>query len=203
MHPKHLLLTLAATLVSAKEDKTTVPGWDATGISFSIPTYTGTAASVAGINAEETTYHISCTKGAPKEYCQIDKPWTLIQGKETFSMTGSYTVGTTETDRITATRHYDCKFKNYSESASCSFSVTVTGSVGGGPWSSSALLETSIPSSNVGFYDMVVTGGVDKFTKPEATKTPGAAAGKLVNARAVATGVPLAGAAAVAVAAML
>ncbi|KAE8382254.1 hypothetical protein BDV26DRAFT_254175 [Aspergillus bertholletiae] len=176
-------------------------------IAWDQPTYSGTAGSVAGINAKETTYHISCTKDAPKSLCQIDKPWTMIQAENSWSLTGVYTAWSSEKggNAVTATQDYSCSFKHWTESPSCSFSVMVTGTIGGGPWSSSASTHLSIPSDKVTSFGLLVTGGVESFTMPQATQTPGAAAAALGapgKAKAVATGIPLAGAAAVAVAAM-
>ncbi|KAE8141032.1 hypothetical protein BDV38DRAFT_219230 [Aspergillus pseudotamarii] len=204
MQLKTALLTLAATaLVVAKDETTTTAPYFGPEVSFWQPTYSGTAGSVAGINAKETTYHISCTKDAPKSLCQIDKPWTMIQAQESWSLTGVYTAWSSEKDAVTATQDYSCTFKHWSESASCALTVKATGTWGGGSWSSSTSTKVSVASDKVTTWGLLVTGGVESFTMPQATQTPGAAAiGAPVNARAVATGLPLAGAAAVAVAAM-
>ncbi|KAA8651247.1 hypothetical protein EYZ11_013256 [Aspergillus tanneri] len=200
-----LFLTFAAALtglVSADDKSTTVPYFGAV-IGLTQPTYSGTVGSVAGINAKATTYHISCEKDAPKSLCQIDKPWTMIQGEETYSLTGVYTAWSSKSNAVTATHMSACSFKHFSESASCSMSVGVTGTQGGGKWSSSTSTKTSIASDKVTRYGLKVTGGLESFTKPQATESPGAAAAVgPVNAKAVVTGMPLAGAAAVAVAAM-
>jgi hypothetical protein len=199
-----VLLTLATALTGlvTADDKTTTIGYFGGEVTLTQPTYSGTVGSVAGINAKATTYQINCSKGAPKSLCQIDKPWTMIQGEETFSLTGVYTAWSSKSDAVTATTQIACSFKHYSESASCSASIGVTGTQGGGAWSSSASTTTSIASDKVSWYGLEVTGGLESFTKPQATETPGAAGGP-VNAKAVVTGLPLAGAAAVAVAAML
>ncbi|KAJ1705231.1 hypothetical protein NYO67_12610 [Aspergillus flavus] len=180
MHLKTLLLTLALTtptLIHAKDDTTTTAPYFGAEVSIWQPTYSGIAGSVAGINAKETSYHISCTKDAPKSLCQIDKPWTMIQAQESWSLTGVYTAWSSGKDAVTATQDYSCTFTHWSEKASCALTVKATGTLEGGKWSS------------------------DASTK--ATQTPGAAVGGVMgNARAVVTGMPIAGAAAVAVAAM-
>ncbi|KAF7595824.1 hypothetical protein BBP40_004636 [Aspergillus hancockii] len=193
----------AKSSTADKTTTTTVPFFEGD-IQIDLPTYSGTAASVAGINAIATTYAISCEKDAPKSLCQIDKPWTMIQGEETFSLTGVYTAWSSGSNAVTVTRDTHCSFKHSSESASCSMSLTATGSWGGSSWSSSASTATSIASDKVKVAGLKVTGGLESFTNPQATETPGVAAGVggPVGVRAVATGVPLVGAAAVAVAAM-
>ncbi|OGM40900.1 hypothetical protein ABOM_010000 [Aspergillus bombycis] len=206
MQLKTILLALTSTALVLADDKatttTTAPYFGAE-VSFWQPTYSGIAGSVAGINARETTYHISCTKDAPKSLCQIDKPWTMIQAQDSWSLTGVYTAWSSEKDAVTATQDYSCTFTHWSESASCALTVQATGTWGGGSWSSSTSTKASVASDRVTTWGLLVTGGVESFTMPQATQTPGAAVvGVPVNARAVATGLPLAGAAAVAVAAM-
>ncbi|KAE8354147.1 hypothetical protein BDV28DRAFT_147390 [Aspergillus coremiiformis] len=191
MHPKILLITLTATalpdLVTAKADTTTIGFFNAD-ISITVPVYSGTAGSVAGIDATATTYHIGCRKNAPKSLCQIDRPWTMIQGEETFSLTGIYTAWSSGKNAVTAIRNYDCKFKHSTESASCAMTVQVTGTVEEDTWSSTASMNASVPSDQVTYYGLEVTGGLESFTKSQATQTPGVAA--------VVTAMPLAGAAA-------
>lgn len=202
MHLKTLLLTLTSTALVLADDKTTTAPYFGPEVSFWQPTYSGTAGSVAGINARETTYHISCTKDAPKSLCQIDKPWTMIQAQESWSLAGVYTAWSSEKDAVTATQDYSCTFKHWSESVSCALTVQATGTLNGGSWSSSTSTKISVASDKVTTYGLLVTGGVESFTMPQATQTPGAAGVGVPVARAVATGMPLAGAAAVAVAAM-
>ncbi|KJK62059.1 hypothetical protein P875_00086412 [Aspergillus parasiticus SU-1] len=207
MHLKTFLLTLALTtptLIHAKDTATTTTApYFGADVSIWQPTYSGTAGSVAGINAKETTYHISCTKDAPKSLCQIDKPWTMIQAQDSWSLTGVYTAWSSGKDAVTATQDYSCTFTHWSESASCALTVKATGTLEGGKWSSDASTKVSVASDKVTTWGLLVTGGVESFTMPQATQTPGAAVGGVMgNARAVVTGMPLAGAAAVAVAAM-
>ncbi|KNG88193.1 hypothetical protein ANOM_004240 [Aspergillus nomiae NRRL 13137] len=202
MHLKTLLLALTSTALVLADDKATTAPFFGAEVSIWQPTYSGIAGSVAGINARETTYHISCTKDAPKSLCQIEKPWTMIQAQESWSLTGVYTAWSSEKDAVTATQDYSCTFKHWSESASCALTMQATGTMNGGSWSSSTSTKVSVASNKVTTYGLLVTGGVESFTMPQATQTPGAAVVGVPVARAVATGMPLAGAAAVAVAAM-
>lgn len=196
------LVTALAALVTAAESTTSKPylgaGFD---WASKIPNYQSTAASVAGINAHATTYEISCLSNAPKSICQIETPWTLIQGSTTFSFTGQYTASTTgKVGTVTVSRHFDCSFTSTSVSASCSFQYQVTGSNSGVEYSTaSSTSTTSVPTSSMKYYAMPVTGGVSKFTGTQATQTTGAAG---PTARAMMTGAPLGAAAAVAIAAM-
>ncbi|KAL5362853.1 hypothetical protein BJX96DRAFT_109841 [Aspergillus floccosus] len=193
----------AATAVSADDAKTTTIGFFVADVfSVTIPAYDSTAASVAGINALATTYHIKCLDGAPKSDCQIETPWTMIQGESTFSFTGVYTSGTASTDAVTATRDLECTFSSYSVSASCSLSYAATGSWDATAYSTSTSTSTkNIPTESVTFYALEVTGGVDSFTAPAATKTPDAAVA-LPAAKPLITAAPVGAAAALAVAAM-
>ncbi|KAL4893700.1 hypothetical protein BDV59DRAFT_201476 [Aspergillus ambiguus] len=169
------LLSAAAT-AAADSKTTTVPFFAPEVFTVTIPAYTSTAASVAGINAVATTYHIKCLDDAPKSHCQIATPWTMIQGDSTFSFTGVYTSGTEATDAVTATRDIDCAFTSSSLSASCSISYSATGSWDATAYSTSTTsVATNIPTESVSFYGLEVTGGVDSFTAPQATKTPDAA----------------------------
>ncbi|KAJ5995471.1 hypothetical protein N7481_002448 [Penicillium waksmanii] len=162
-----------------------------------IPRYTSGAASVAGINADATTYLISCLSDAPTTDCQVKTPFTMIQGPGTFSFTGVYTAERTGGLQITAYRDFDCTFTASSISASCSFSYSATGSASGIEYATSTSATTSnIPSKSVTSYKLTVTGGIDSLPTSAATTTSNVAAGPL---RPLITAAPI-GAAAVAVA---
>ncbi|KAH8431849.1 uncharacterized protein LDX57_009500 [Aspergillus melleus] len=197
------LLIAALAGLSIAEDTTTIPYFAADWTSIEIPRYTSTAASVAGINAVATTYAVDCLKDAPTSDCHIDKPWTLIQGSETYSFTGVYTAwetgkGKDKDDGVTVTREMQCSFTSFSESASCSMSYEATGTMSGTAYSTGTTSSSSFSTDQVGYYAMKVTGGLSSFTAPQATETPDAAraAGP---ARALITAAPLAAAAAVAI----
>ncbi|KAJ5772718.1 hypothetical protein N7520_003247 [Penicillium odoratum] len=163
--------------------------------------FTSTAASVAGINAEATTYEIRCLSGAPSSDCQIESkhPWTLIQGPATYNFDASFTYSSDHTT-ATYTETADCSMSQYSTSVSCSWSVSATGSSSGGNLASSTSSSSSnIATASITYWELEVTGGVASFTAPEATKTAGAAVGP---AKPLITAAPLAAAAAAAVAAM-
>lgn len=198
------LLLTAATAFSgtfAAKSTTTIgflgPQWQVT-----IPEYTSTAASVAGINAVATTYAVSCLDGAPTSDCHIDHPWTLIQGSTTFSFTGVYTAWSTgKVNAVTVTRKIKCSFTSQTESVSCSLSYQATGTVDGTSYSTATSAKSKFATNAVTYYALTVTGGLASFTAPQATKTPGAAPALAGPARAMITAAPL-GVAAAAVAAM-
>lgn len=160
------------------------------------------AASLAGINAAATTYEIKCLSVTPKSDCQIDSkhPWTLIQGPATYNFAAFFTY---TTDQTTATiiETAECSFTHYSESASCSWSSSFTGSSSGGTFASSkSLTTTNIPTLYISYRELEVNGGVTSFTAPQATKTPDAA---VAPAKPLITAAPLCAAAAAAAAAAL
>lgn len=197
-----LLLLAALAGVAIADDTTTVGYFGADWTSITIPKYKSTAASVAGINAVETTYAVSCLKDAPKSDCHIDEPWTLIQGSETYSFTGVYTAWETGKDDkdkgVTVTRDIQCSFTSYSESAGCSISYQATGKVDGTSYSTGTSSSSTFKTDQVDYYQMPVTGGLSSFTAPQATETPDAARA-VGPARALITAAPLAAAAAVAI----
>lgn len=205
MHLASVLVSTLAALVAA--DRQTLAGYFGveqgltTGIT-TFPTPDSTAASVAGINAIATTYHIKCQKDSPKSICHIKKPWTMIQGPETYSLTAVYTIGGTGKDNVvTATRDYDCTFTSNSISASCEWSAKITGTTAGGSYSTAtSLTKTNIPTDSVDYYALLVTGGIASFTAPAATKTPAAAP---AAAKPMVTSGPLGAAAVVIAGAML
>jgi len=143
--------------------------------------WTSTAASVAGINAEATTYHVGCVKDAPKTDCDYPTSWTIIQGPETVNFNGKYIAtssGKSANYDLTITESYECSLKSWTESASCTMSMSMGGSQNGGTYASSSSSKatyTTAPRSEM-YYSLTVTGGLDSFTAPAATKTPGAAA---------------------------
>ncbi|KAL3482567.1 hypothetical protein BJX62DRAFT_221448 [Aspergillus germanicus] len=170
------LLALAlAALATADETRTVgLFGFDddSADSSFYIPSYTSIAASVVSINAQATTYEVSCLKGAASESCSIKDPWTITQGVNTMRLNAEYTAFAW-TPAVTATLDYDCSFESSSISADCTFSFAYSGSTDGTELKSSYSTHTSIASDHVEYYQLEVTGGLDKFDEPEATETPG------------------------------
>ncbi|KAG2002755.1 hypothetical protein GB937_009520 [Aspergillus fischeri] len=195
MRASFLLPAAIYALAAHADDKTTtigyfIPSWSATLLSYGA--WTSTGASVAGINAAATTYNLGCLKDAPKTDCNIKNSWTIIQGPETVSVTGVYTASTSGKETsydVTVTQSYECKIRSRTESASCTMSVGMTGSVGGATIASSTSSSATYSPATSSYYELVVTAGVDKFTAPEATKTPGVAAagpaGALITAAPV------------------
>jgi hypothetical protein len=195
MRASFLLPAALYALAAHADDKTTtvgyfIPNWSATLLSYG--GWASTGASVAGINAAATTYNVGCLKDAPKTDCNIKNSWTIIQGPSTVSVTGVYTASTSGKETsydITVTQSYECKIRSRTESASCTMSVGMTGSVGGATIASSTSSSATYSPATSSYYELAVTAGVDKFTAPEATKTPGAAAagpaGALITAAPV------------------
>ncbi|KXG47758.1 uncharacterized protein PGRI_016280 [Penicillium griseofulvum] len=170
---------LASLGVQAKGDSssTTVgifsPEWD-----NKLWGATSYAASVAGINAKATTYHVACLDGAAKSDCNIATPWTITQGPETVNLAAQYIATKSGTDGydVTITETYDCSFKSWSESVSCTMSVSMGGVVRGGTTASSSTSQASPSMATSSYWRLDVTGAVDSFTAPAATETPGVAA---------------------------
>ncbi|RHZ68707.1 hypothetical protein CDV55_102555 [Aspergillus turcosus] len=175
------LLPAALYALAVNADGTTTvgyfsPSWDATLLKYG--GWTSTGASIAGINAAATTYNVGCLKGAPKTDCNIKNSWTIIQGPETVSVSGVYTASTSGKETsydITVTQSYECKIVSRTESASCTMSVGMSGSDFGATYASSTSSSATYSTATSSYYELVVTAGVQKFTAPEATKTPGAA----------------------------
>ncbi|KAJ5297522.1 hypothetical protein PENANT_c005G05646 [Penicillium antarcticum] len=184
MRTSIFLAAALAGIANAKDSSSStivgyfIPSWAPT---TQLGGQTSTAASLAGINAEAATYHVGCVKDAPKSDCNYPKSWTIIQGASTVSVTGEYIYSTTDNSQnydITVTQSWECSLKASTESASCTMSIGMDGSLDGGKYqssSSTAATYTTAPISDT-YYKLTVTGGIDSYTAPEATKTPGAAA---------------------------
>ncbi|KAJ0415701.1 hypothetical protein BJY00DRAFT_254170 [Aspergillus carlsbadensis] len=159
--------------------------------SIAVPGITSVAASVVSVNALETTYEASCLSGASTESCSIKDPWTITQGISTYHMNAKYTdfAGAVP---LTATVDFDCSFETWSTSAACSLSYSWSGSASNTELSSSWSTHTSLETGQVTYYELEVTGGLDKFDKPEATETPGGAAAAFAGpVQAMITGAPV------------
>ncbi|PYH82421.1 hypothetical protein BO82DRAFT_353673 [Aspergillus uvarum CBS 121591] len=202
MRGAFLLAATLSVLTASADDKTTTVGYYAPDWDVTLPSYggwTSTAASVAGVNAKATTYHVGCLKDAPKTDCDIKHSWTIIQGPATVSVSGEYiasTSGKSTSYDYTVTQSYQCSLKSWTESASCTMSVAVTGSFDGGSYSSSTSTHSTYGTTKT-FQELVVTGGVKSLTEPAATKTAGAANGNGAVG-AMVTAAPMVAAAAVA-----
>ncbi|KAJ5545477.1 hypothetical protein N7535_006137 [Penicillium sp. DV-2018c] len=201
MHVSSFLITALAALATA-ETTTTVGFFGADFADITIPSYASVAASVTGINALATTYVVKCLKNAPKSDCHIEDPWTIIQGQNTMSFTGVYTAWSTgDVNAVTATRDIKCSFTSFTESASCSISYQMTGTVNGMSTSTSTSTSTkTVPTDSITYYELAVTGGVESFTATEATHTPSGAAGAQ---KPLITAAPMGVAAALGLAALL
>ncbi|KAL5335191.1 hypothetical protein BJX70DRAFT_375750 [Aspergillus crustosus] len=187
-----LPLALALATLSSAEDTTTIgyfnADWDDENLA--IPSYSGTAASVVAVNALETTLEIGCLDSAPTTLCSIDDAQTVIQGISTYSFSGVYTA-LAATPALTVTREMACSFSSYSLDAGCSFSLDISGSADGVEHTSSFSSETTFPTDSITYYELEVTGGVDKLEDPEATETPGGAADFAAPFKALVTAAPV------------
>ncbi|KAL4943061.1 hypothetical protein BDV06DRAFT_190768 [Aspergillus oleicola] len=193
-------LALAAlTGLNLADDATTTAGYFGPGDDFDsdasstlvIPSYASTAASIVSVNAYETTFAIACLDDAPTSICSIKDPWTMVQGISTFSLSAQYTALEWQPP-VTATLDYKCDYESYSVSASCTYSMSYSGSSDGMETTSGYSTETSIPTDQATYYQLLVTGGVDKLSEPEATETPeGAAAGFAGPVQAMVTAAPV------------
>ncbi|CAI7619744.1 unnamed protein product [Penicillium glandicola] len=178
-----LFLTALAALATAEES--TRINYFGGGMDFAheigLHPWTSTAASVAGINAVATTYRIGCLSDAPKSDCEIATPWTMIQGPETYSLTGEYTVsGSGSINAWTGTQN-----------------VKATGTTDGVSYSTSTSTSTkNLPTDSYTYYGLDVTAGTASFTASQATETPNGGA-------AMVTAAPMGAAAVVVIVAML
>ncbi|CAI7567760.1 unnamed protein product [Penicillium bialowiezense] len=185
------LVAALATVVSAATQSASTTHRPTLGAGFKwaskIPDYQSTAASVAGITSGLTTYEISCLTNAPKSVCNIETPWTLVQGSTTFSFTGKYTASTSASvGTVTVDREFECSFTSTSSGTSYSTSTSTSTS--------------SLPTESMKYSSLLITGGIAKITSAQSTSTTGAAN---PTAKAMITGAPMGAAAAVAIAAML
>jgi hypothetical protein len=185
MHASFFLVAaLAALDAEADSSSSTIigyfsPPWDAGLLQHG--GWTSTAASLVGINTKAATYHVGCLKDAPKTDCDYPTSWTIIQGPETVSFTGKYIASTSDKTTsydITVTQSYECSLKSSTESASCTMSAGMSGSVDGGKYESSTSSKatyTTAPISN-SYYQLTVTGGLSSLTATQASTTTGGAA---------------------------
>ncbi|CAI7650042.1 unnamed protein product [Penicillium bialowiezense] len=165
MRVQFLIGAFLASLAQADDASSSIrgyfsPSWEAgwNGV------WTSTAASIAGINADATTYHVGCVKDAPKSACDLVNSVTIIQGAATASFDATYIAISTGSDGydLTLTETWDCSLVSTTESASCTMSISMAGSA-------------NAPMNKL-YYSLTVTGGLESFTAPAATKTPDAAA---------------------------
>ncbi|KAJ5388945.1 uncharacterized protein N7496_000013 [Penicillium cataractarum] len=192
-----LAAALAALGVQADDSSSTIvgyfsPPWDAGLLQYG--GWTSTAASLVAINTKAATYHVGCLKDAPKTDCDYPESWTIIQGPETVSFTGKYIATTSDKTTsydITVTQSYECSLKSSTESASCTMSAGMSGSLDGGKYESSTSSKatyTTAPISN-SYYQLTVTGGLSKLTTAQTTTTTGGAvagpAGAMITAAPV------------------
>ena len=163
------------------------------------------AARVAAIDKTATTYEVRCASGVEDGDCGIksDKPMTLIQGPNTFSVS----IGLdTKIHGVSASLdgERECSFTHSSEHVSCTLDMTLSASAQGESTSTAWSFSSSdIPATQISYYPLTVTDGVYAFT---ADATASATAVKITatgGAVPMATAAPLGAAAMAAVAALL
>ncbi|EED19209.1 hypothetical protein TSTA_025270 [Talaromyces stipitatus ATCC 10500] len=196
-----LLIAALATVLGATADSSSssiigyfVPEWDVKGFSDGAGG-TSTAASLANINAAAATYHVGCVPNAPKSVCNYPSSITIVQGSATVSFTGVYVASSSAPSGsgydVTVTESYECSLKSSTQSASCTMSVGMTGTVDGAKWTSSTSTKATYTTAPIAesYYQLTVTAGLSSFTAPDATKTPGMAvsgiAGSMITAAPV------------------
>ncbi|KAJ5885027.1 hypothetical protein N7495_009537 [Penicillium taxi] len=195
------LAAALATLVKADDKSSTEivgyfsPSWDVGMLEYG--GWTSTAASLASLNTKAATYHVGCSKDAPKTDCNMKNSYTIIQGPETVNVDMIYTASTSNKESsydLTVTESWDCSMKQSTLSLKCTMSIGVTGTQDGASYVSSTSTKKDYPTVTVAtdYYQLTVTAGL-----ASATQTAGAAAGP---AAALITAAPIFAAA---VAAML
>ncbi|KAL3456252.1 hypothetical protein BJX64DRAFT_271010 [Aspergillus heterothallicus] len=174
MRPAALPLALALAGLAVADDSSTTtmgyfqPDWDVAW--NAMPSYHGTVGSVVSISSQDVTYAISCSDDAATSTCSIKHPWTMVAGPSTFTLTGVYTAYEWQPP-VTVSYDWDCKMTSYSESPSCSFSLSYTGSESGMETSSEIKTSTSWDYTTGSPYGLLVTEGVDKISEAEAEAT--------------------------------
>ncbi|KAI7975250.1 hypothetical protein EIK77_007379 [Talaromyces pinophilus] len=181
-----LILSAALTALTVQADSSsTITGFFAPNWDVNVPEYggyTSTAASLAAINTDAATYHVGCVSGAPKTDCDYPSSWTIVQGPATVSVTAVYiasTSGSATSYDLTVTESYECSLKSSTQSASCTMSVGITGSVDGAKYTSSTSTSATYTTAPLAAYDqLTVTAGLSSLTATATgtTKTGGAAA---------------------------
>jgi hypothetical protein len=195
MHYPSLLIPALAALAAAQSTTVVkVFEYSIDNPYLSYSTYASLAGSVVGINAEATTYKVACMSGAPKSVCSIGEPYTLVAGPSTVSFAQTFPFDIYGVSG-TASEDIACSFTHSTESANCVVTVAVTS----GDVSTATTSTKSIPADDIFYKTLTVTGGLSLFNSPQATETPGAAAGPH---RALVTAAPLGAAAALAAAAL-
>ncbi|KAJ5778035.1 hypothetical protein N7520_001281 [Penicillium odoratum] len=193
MHTSFLLAT-AITILGTQAESSTIVGYFAPFWDVIVPAggWTSSAASLAHINAQAATYHVGCDENAPKTDCDFPSSWTIIQGPETVSFTGKY-IATASDDYtsydITVTESFECSLKSSTESASCTMSVGMSGSVDGMKYKTSTTTKATYATAPIdsSYRALTVTAGLSSYTMPAATENGGAmgAAGAMITAAPV------------------
>ncbi|CDM31371.1 hypothetical protein DTO013E5_766 [Penicillium roqueforti] len=173
------------------------PSWDAGLLQYG--GWTSTAASLVAYKSGTATYHVGCLKDAPKTDCNYPSSWTIVQGPETVSLDGKYIASTsdkTSSYEMTVSQSYHCSLKASTESASCTMSVSMSGSVDGAKVESSTSSKATYTTAPISasYYQLTVTAGLESITTETATttKSTGGAAG---HAGAMITAAPMVAAA--------
>ncbi|OQE44345.1 hypothetical protein PENCOP_c002G07858 [Penicillium coprophilum] len=181
MRTSFFLAAAIATLGAQADDISSVvvgrfvPSWDVTMLQYG--GWTSTAASLVDMNKDVATYHVGCKKDAPKTDCNYPASWTIIQGPETMSLTGKYIASTSDDATsydITVTQSYQCSLKASTESASCTMSVGMGGSLNGAKYESSTSTKATYSTAPMSDYrKLTVTGGLDSLTSSPRSTTSG------------------------------
>ncbi|KAJ5088060.1 hypothetical protein N7456_011676 [Penicillium angulare] len=194
MRASFLLAAVIATLGVSADDTTTAttttlpyfsPSWDWHMINHGRG-IGKTAASIADVKSQTTTYHVGCQKGVPTGECSFPNSWTIIQGADTANFKAEYVATTSDKSSswdVTITQTYDCSLHHSTESASCSMSASMSGSIDGEKSKSSTSTKMKYKSAPMGtstgsYVALLVTAGLESTTNSKATETAAAATGK-------------------------
>lgn len=164
------------------------------GSTQSVPQFTGLAGSIVDANAVATTIAIDCSDGG-SDCDGISWPITAIQGPSTRG--GSFVVQT-EVYGVEATVTYgnNCEITGTTQAATCTETIGVNAQ----DTSSTTTTTVSASGTDIAIQSLLITAGVDKLNRPQATETPTGAAPAAVTGH---MGLTFGGAAAVAAAAAL
>ncbi|KAJ5736392.1 uncharacterized protein N7483_001517 [Penicillium malachiteum] len=166
------------------------------GADISVSWYTSLGASIAGINADYTTYAVDCMSDAALSDCSINAPYTMIAGPTTLSYYKALPVDMEAYDAtVTVTQDVACSFTHSTESAVC----TETEWVSYAGESTSTTTTKSYATNDIFYIPITVTAGLDKLNSPQATETSSSSNAAGAPHRPLATAAPLGAAAILAV----
>jgi hypothetical protein len=163
------IAVLASGMVAAQSSTTTI---DIVEAGATEAPSAGIAGSIVSVNAISTIIAIQCTSSNTD--CPITSPWTITQGPSTFSMSVAFST-LSEGVEVELTIDENCKITSSTAGASCTNSVGFELSLDGSKTSTNTIEKPTFTAGDLSYQKLLITAGVEKFSQPQATETPGAA----------------------------